>query len=143
MKLVDVNVLLYAHRRDALDHPTYRIWLEDLVNGEQAFGMAELVLSSFVRIATHRRVFDPPSTPEEAFAFAASLLNQPNCVLVKPGAQHWPIFHRLCIDADARGGLVTDAYLAALAIESGCEWITTDRDFARFPGLTWRHPLVH
>ena len=77
----------------------------------------------------------------EALTFAEQLRGQPNCVLVSPGTRHWEIFQRLCAEIDARGNMVPDAYLAALAIESGCEWISTDRDFSRFKGLRWRHPL--
>ena len=94
-----------------------------------------------MRIVTHPRVFDPPVPIAAALEFADSLRSQPNAVLVSPGESHWAIFERLCVAAGARGNLVPDAYLAALAIESGSEWITTDRDFSRFPGLRWRHPL--
>jgi uncharacterized protein len=87
-------------------------------------------------------VFDPPATIERALEFATALRVQPNVVGVSPGDRHWEIFERLCVAAGAKGNLVPDAYLAALAIESGCEWITTDRDFSRFPGLRWRHPLA-
>ena len=104
--------------------------------------MSELVLSGFARVVTHPRVFDPPVPVAEALAFADALRGQPNAVIVPPGSDHWAIFERLCIAADARGNLVPDAYLAALAIESGSEWVTTDRDFSRFPGLRWRHPLA-
>ena len=76
----------------------------------------------------------------DALAFAAQLREQPNAVLVAPGARHWDIFQRLCIASAVRGNLVPDAYLAALAIESGCEWVTADRDFARFDGLRIRAP---
>jgi len=93
-----------------------------------------------VRIATHPKVFKQPSRLDVALAFVAGLLAQPNAVAVRPGPRHWQIFTRLCHDARVRGNLVADAYLAALAIESGCEWITTDGDFARFPGLKWRRP---
>ncbi|TAK75093.1 MAG: PIN domain-containing protein, partial [Dehalococcoidia bacterium] len=75
-------------------------------------------------------------------AFANTLRSSPGVVIVGAGDRHWDIFERLCLEAGARGNLVTDAYLAALAIESGSELITTDRDFARFPGLRWRHPLA-
>lgn len=108
---------------------------------EPAFGFSELVLSAFVRIATHPRVFDPPTTIDDALKVADAIRNRPNAVAVTPGAQHWDIFGRLCRAASAKGPLVSDAYLAALAIESGSEWITTDRDYARFPGLRWRHPF--
>jgi uncharacterized protein len=99
------------------------------------------VLSGFVRIVTHPRIWSPAAPAEEAFGFVEAIVEQPNCLSVAPGPRHWAVFERLCRSVGARGNLVPDAYLAALAIESGCEWITTDRDYARFPGLRWRHPL--
>jgi toxin-antitoxin system PIN domain toxin len=141
MILPDVNVLVYAHREDTPDHPAYRAWLESVINSDQAYATADLVLSGFVRVVTHPRVFDRPSTLETALAFVAEVRNQPNCVLVQPGPRHWTIFERLCREANAKGNLIPDAYLAALAIETGSEWITTDRDYSRFSGLSWRHPL--
>jgi hypothetical protein len=141
MILPDVNVLAYAHRQDAPNHAAYREWLESMINGEQAYGMADLVLSGFLRAVTHPRVFNPPSALEQAFGFTADVRNQPNCVLVQPGPRHWGIFEQLCRAASVKGNLVLDAYLAALAIESGSEWVTTDRDFSRFPKLSWRHPF--
>jgi toxin-antitoxin system PIN domain toxin len=142
MILTDVNVLVYAHRADAPGHPAYREWLEALINGDAAYGISELVLSGFLRVVTHPRVFNPPSDLDSAFAFAQTIRSQPNTVLISPGPRHWEIFQHLCEVAGVRGNLVPDAYLAALAIESGCEWISTDRDYSRFPGLKWRHPLV-
>lgn len=94
-----------------------------------------------MRVATHPRIFAPPAPIEQALEFATALRTQPNAVIMSPGPRHWGIFERLCRAAGAKGNLVADAYLAALAIESGSEWITTDRDFSRFPGLRWRHPL--
>jgi len=99
------------------------------------------VLSGFVRVVTNRRIFGIPTPTREALAFAGTLRAQPNAVIVTPGERHWQIFARLCIDAGAKANVVADAYHAALAIESGSVWITTDRDFSRFPGLDWRHPL--
>jgi toxin-antitoxin system PIN domain toxin len=141
MILTDVNVLVYAHRADAPGHLAYREWLEALINGDAAYGFSELVLSGFLRVVTHPRVFNPPSDLDSAFAFAQAIRGQPNGVHISPGSRHWEIFQRLCEVADVKGNLVPDAYLAALAIESGCEWVTTDRDYSRFPGLKWRHPL--
>lgn len=142
MRLVDVNVLLYAFRDAAPGHEAYRAWLESAIEADEPFAVAELVLSSFVRVATHPRVFDPPASLEEALAFADALRNVPNVVPVAPGPRHWQLFERMCRDGAARGNLVTDAFLAALALEAGCELVTTDRDFARFPSLRWRHPLT-
>jgi len=140
--LTDVNILVYAHRDDAPDHGSYRAWLEGVVNGDEAYGVSELVLSGFIRVVTHAKVFNKPSPIAAAFEFADQLRGSPNSVRVDPGARHWPIFQRLCLEVGAKGNLVPDAYLAALAIESGCEWITTDRDYSRFAGLRWRHPLA-
>jgi uncharacterized protein len=141
MILTDVNVLIYAHREDAPGHVAYRQWLEALINGDQAYGYSDLVLSGFLRVVTHPRVFDPPSDLASALAFARVIRDQPNAVPILAGARHWAIFEGLCKAARVKGNLVPDAYLAALAIEWGSEWITTDRDYSRFPGLKWRHPL--
>lgn len=141
MILPDVNVLVYAYREDAPGHGSYREWLEATINGESAFGLSDLVVSGFLRVVTHPRIFDPPSPLADAMEFAEALRGCSNRVAVSPGSDHWRIFRRLCDQAGAKGNLVPDAYLAALAIERGCEWITTDRDFARFSGLRWRHPL--
>lgn len=141
MVLPDVNILVYAFRPDATDHERYRDWLQDLVDGPAAFGCSDVVLSGFLRIVTHPRVFASPDSLEAATAFATAVRDQPHCVPVSPGPRHWDLFLQLGRAVGARGNLVPDAYLAALAIEAGCEWITTDRDFARFTGLRWRHPL--
>jgi toxin-antitoxin system PIN domain toxin len=143
MVLPDVNVLVYAFRTDAPDHAAYNSWLTDVINGDAAFGSANLVLSGFLRVVTHPRVFTPPSPVEDALSFAETIRSSPNCIPVSPGSRHWSIFARLCREGGAKGNLIPDAYLAALAIEAGTEWITTDRDFSRFPGLQWRHPLHH
>ncbi|MER3487498.1 MAG: VapC toxin family PIN domain ribonuclease [Chloroflexota bacterium] len=138
----DVNVLVYAHREELPGHEDCRRWLEATLAGDAAFGLSELVLSGFLRFVTHPRVFKAPTPLHEALAFTEVLRSQPNCVLVQPGPRHWQIFERLCRETGAKGSLVADAYLAALAIESGCEWVTTDRDYSRFPGLRWRHPVA-
>ena len=103
--------------------------------------MSDLVLSGFLRIVTHPRVFREPSPLDVAIAFAREVMDRPNCVLTQPGERHWGIFERLCRESGARGNLISDAFLAALAIESGSIWVTTDRHYARFQGLSWRHPL--
>jgi toxin-antitoxin system PIN domain toxin len=142
MRLVDVNVLVYAFRADAPGHAEHRAWLQGLVDSDEAYAVSDQVLSGFLRIVTHRRVFHPATPIEAALAFAVAFRNRPNAVPVAPGARHWELFTRLCQEVGAKGNLVPDAWLAALAIERGCEFITTDRDFARFPSLRWRHPLA-
>ena len=141
MILLDVNVLVYAHREDAENHQLYRKWLETQLDSFEPCGISELVLSGCLRIITHPKVFTPPSSVAEGLRYVQQLRSHPNTRLVCPGASHWRIFTELCQNVEAKGNLVPDAYHAALAIESGCEWITTDRGFARFPRLRWRHPL--
>ena len=141
MILVDVNVLVYAHREDTSRHLEYHAWVDGVVNGDEAYGVSDLVLSGFLRVVTNPQVFAAPTPMERALEFAEALRGAPTCVPVAPGDRHWEIFIRLCRDAGVRGNLVPDAWFAALAIESGSEWITTDRDYARFSGLRWRHPL--
>ena len=140
MMLPDVNILVHAFRTDTPDHGKCKEWLDRTVNGEAIFAMAPLVLSGMVRIVTHPKIFANPSSLDESLEFCEILLSQPNCALVRPGEGHWKIFSRLCREAVAKGNLVPDAWLAAMAIESGCEWVTLDRDFARFSGLKWRTP---
>ena len=141
MILLDVNVLVYAHRRDAARHEEYRAWLERTLTAAQPYGLSDLVLSGFIRVVTHPRVFRDPTPVAEALAFVDAVRDRSNGVRVEPGPRHWDIFRELCRRAEARGNLVPDAYLAAMAIESGAEWITTDGDFRRFAGLQARHPL--
>ncbi|MCC6193517.1 MAG: type II toxin-antitoxin system VapC family toxin [Burkholderiales bacterium] len=140
MILADVNVLIYAFRADCDRHAACRRWLADVVNGPSAYGVSPQVLASVIRVCTHPRIFTQPSRLDEALTFCRVVSEQPHATLVTPGAEHWSIFERLCRDCAATGNLVQDAWFAALAIESGCEWITLDRDYARFPKLTWRPP---
>lgn len=141
MILTDVNVLVYAHRADAPDHARYREWLERTVNLPAPFGVPALVCSGFLRVVTHPRVFDPPTALTVALRQVERLRSRPNFTPIGPGQRHWRIFTDLCAKGRVKGNLVADAYFAAIAIESGGRWATTDRDFARFPGLDWFHPF--
>jgi len=138
--LPDVNVLVHAFRSDSPDHQLCRAWLDGVVNGEARYGMVLQILAGVVRVTTHPKVFVQPSSLDEVLRFCNILLSQPHCVVIQPGQRHWEIFSRLCIQADARGNLVPDAWFAALAIESGCQWVTLDRDYARFSQLQWSLP---
>jgi len=142
MRLVDVNVLVYAFRADAPGHEAHHDWLAKQVASDEAYAVSDHVLAGFLRVVTHPRVFHPPTPLEPALAFTRAYRERVNAVPVAPGGRHWGIFERLCTEAGARGNLVPDAWLAAVAIEHGCEFVTTDRDFARFPGLRWVHPLA-
>jgi hypothetical protein len=141
MILMDVNVLVYAHREDVKDHQAHRDWLESVVNSESAYGYSERVLSGFLRVVTHSKVFEQPSSMGVALAFAEQIRTAPQAVCLAPGKNHWKLFVR-CMEAiSAQGNDVPDAYLAALALEWDCDWVTTDRGFRRFKGLRVRHPL--
>jgi hypothetical protein len=140
MLLFDVNVLLYAHREETERHTVCLRELEIAVNGPQAFGFSDLIASSFLRVVTHPRIFNPPSPFPAAWEFLEGLRSSPRCLLLEPGSRHWELFRGLCESAGAKGNLIPDAYLAALALESGSTWVSTDRDYGRFPGLDWRMP---
>ena len=139
--LIDVNVLVYAHRTDATGHTRYRDWLQSIVNSDAGYGLSDLALSGFLRVVTHPRIFQRPTPLKTALDFISEIRDRSNCIPISPGPRHWEIFIRLCQTVNARGNLIPDAYFAALAIESGTEWVKTDRDYARFPGLRWRHPI--
>jgi uncharacterized protein len=140
MMLPDVNVLIYAFRKDVPQHAICRKWLNHVITGDERFGISPLALSAVVRITTNPRSYKEPSSIEDALGFGDDLLGQPHCQIVVPGERHWDIFKRLCVETGTRGPLVTDAWYAALAIEWGCDWVTLDGDYARFPGLKWREP---
>ena len=146
MILCDATVLVHAHKRGAPEHDRHHTWLAGALHADEPFGVSDLVLSEFLRLVTHPRLFDPPSTWSDARDFARTLRTADNAVPVSPGRRHWAIFQRLVEDCGEDGhpthAALPDAYLAALAIEAGAEWITTDRGFARYPGLRWRHPLT-
>jgi len=134
-------VLVAAHRIGHAHHEPARLWLDEMRRGPGSFGLSELVLSGFARIVTNPRAFAPASTVDEALGFADVLRQDLRAVHVRPSARHWAVFRDLLIGTQMRGSDVADAYLAALAIDAGCEWITFDRGFSRFPGLRWRSPL--
>lgn len=141
MDLLDVNILVNAYRRDAPRHREFLKYVQSLVDGDRPFAVPAVVLSGFFRVVTHPRIFDPPSTFDDALIFAQQLRATTHCLSVVPGAAHWGIFVAMCQKGAARGSLVSDAYLAAMAVEIGAELVTDDRGFGRWPSLRWRHPL--
>lgn len=142
MELPDVNVLIYAHREDAPEHDRYASWLAKLAEGAAPFALSSVTLGGFLRIVTNPRIFQPATPMDLALAFCRQLMARPTAAFLQPGARHWAIMVDLIERAGVRGAMVSDAYLSALAIEHGCELVTTDSDFARFPSLRWRHPLA-
>lgn len=138
MDLLDVNVLVNAHRGDALDHQRNSDYLQSLASGSDPFAVPSIVWSGFLRIVTHPKVFTPPSTLEDGLLFAEQIRNLPQCIMLQPGPAHWDTFVELCRAGSAKGNLISDAYLAAMTKESGNELLTGDRGFSRWPGLKWR-----
>jgi toxin-antitoxin system PIN domain toxin len=138
--VLDVNVLLAAHRADHPSHDVVRAWLDDVLAGAEPFAIPGWVWASFIRISTNRRIFTVPTPLADAFAFLDAMRRQPRHVSLESGERHLELFEELCRGADSAGDLAMDAYLAAFAIEHGCTLASLDRDFARFPSLTWIRP---
>lgn len=140
MKLLDVNVVLAAHRDDHPDFDTARTWLDQTVAASKPFAIVDLVAGSFLRIATNRRIFSIPTPVDDAFAYLKALRAQPAHVMLAPGPGHVALLEQLCTSAEASGDLIADAQLAAIALEHACELVSFDRDFARFSELNWSRP---
>jgi toxin-antitoxin system PIN domain toxin len=141
MLLVDVNIWIYAVRSDSVQHDEYHEWVDEILTGGETVGVSELVLSGVVRLLTSHRVFPQPSSIAQALEACRAIRSAPAAIALRPGPRHWSIFDGLCTEVGAKANTVADAYHAALAIEHGATWITTDRGFARFPGLKWRQPF--
>ena len=141
MTLVDANVLLYAYDSDSRHHARARRWLEAQFSTGRPLRFALITLLAFVRIASDRRVYARPLNPVEACAIVESWLSHPNAQLLQPGPRTWALLSELCEEGQAKGAMVMDAHLAALALEHGAAIATTDRDFARFLRLETVNPL--
>jgi uncharacterized protein len=131
-----------AHRRDHDEHDQVRAWLEDEVNSDSPFALADLAVAGFIRVVTNPRIYERPSKLETALEFVDGLVAQPTCVAVSAGPDHWPILRRVLLAADARGNLVPVAHLAAIATAHGATVATRDRGFARFRGVRWLDPMA-
>lgn len=142
MILVDANLLIYATDADSAHHARARAWVEELLSGATPVGLAWVVILAFLRITTRHGVLRRPYTPERAFRFIDEWLNQPYVSALGPGEHHWPILRNLLKATGTAGNLVSDAHLAALAIEHGCTVYSTDHDFKRFPGVEHVNPLA-
>ena len=141
MILVDTNILLYAQDSLSSLQQKARLWWDDLLSQSEPVCLCWTVLSAFIRIGTNPRVFEHPLSLEQALARIQSWFDQPCTRVIRPTEQHWTVFQQMLTDGQAVANLVTDAHLAALAIEHGCAIASTDSDFARFPKLKWINPL--
>jgi toxin-antitoxin system PIN domain toxin len=141
MVIPDVNLLLYANVSAFRQHAAAKKWWEALLGGREEVGIAGPALFGFVRIATNRRVLDPPMAVEGALARVETWLSRAQVRFLQPGPRHLEIAFRLLRALGAAGNLTTDVQLAALAIENQAELHSNDSDFARFPDLRWVDPL--
>lgn len=142
MILIDANLVIYAYDRSDPHHPAARPWLERTIDGEEPVGFPLMTLLAFLRVSTNPRLHLEPLSSATAFAIIRSLLDHPNVRMVTPTERHWSTFEDLAARGQARGPLLMDAHLAALAIEHGATLATTDRDFSRFAGLRTIDPLA-
>jgi toxin-antitoxin system PIN domain toxin len=140
--LVDANILLYAEDSLSAHHQQARSWWDEQLSGRSPVCLSWVVLAAFIRIGTNPRVFAHPLSLSQAVSRVQSWLDQPCTRVVQPTERHWVVFQQMLTSGQAVGNLVTDAHLAALAIEHGCELFSTDADFARFPKLKWKNPLT-
>lgn len=141
MKLIDLNLLIYAVNRDAPLHREARQWWEECLSDTEIIGLAWVVILGFLRITTSDRILPRPLTAEEAIRLMEEWLERPAVSVVSPTERHWDIFRQIIGPLGTAGNLTTDAHLAALAIENGATLCSTDIDFARFPMLRWVNPL--
>jgi toxin-antitoxin system PIN domain toxin len=139
--LVDANLLLYAEDALSPQHETARTWWDSQLSGASPVCLSWGVLCAFIRISTNSRVYDRPLNLDQATSRLQSWLDQPCVRLVHPTERHWTVLQELLKEGQALGNLVTDAHLAALAVQHGCTLMSTDGDFARFPKLKWSNPL--
>lgn len=140
MILVDANVVLYAYHPRAEQHKPCRLWVEEAFSGFAPIGLPWLTLWAFLRISTNPRAFEKPLSMKEAQKIIASWIDLPIVQVIEPGERYWEILSRLLVEAQVSGPLVTDAALAALALEHGASICTTDRHFTRFPNVKTLDP---
>jgi len=140
--LIDANLLLHAYNPRSAVHEAARSWLQRALSGPEPVAFAWVTVWAFLRISTSSRVFEQPLTIAEATDIVASWLAQPAVGLLEPGDRHWDILRKTATAGQAAGSLVMDAALAAIAREHGARLCTTDRDFARFPDVSWVNPLA-
>jgi len=133
--LIDANLLLYACNETAPQHAVARKWLDETITSGEPVRFAWSTLNTFLRIVTHRSIFPRPMNLEEAIHIVDELLRRPSVAVLDPAERYWSIFAPLVVQSQARGDLIPDAHLAALAIEHGATLCTTDKDFTRFDGL--------
>ena len=142
MMLVDANLLLYAEDSLSEHHEAARAWWDGQLSGSEPVALCWPVLATFIRIGTNARLHRRPLTLREAIERVQSWQDQPCVRIIQATDRHWEHFQRMLRAGNATANLVSDAHLAALAVEHNCILASTDADFARFRGLKWRNPIV-
>ena len=141
MVLFDVNIYVYAHREDSDFHREAKQYLQHAFSTQQFVGFSPLALAGFIRVVTHPKVFLEPTSLDTAVAFCEAIIENSSSGPILHGRSSWAIFSHLIQTAGGKGNVIPDAWFAALAIEHDCTWVTTDRDYSRFPGLKVEYPL--
>ncbi|MDF0666140.1 MAG: type II toxin-antitoxin system VapC family toxin [Nitrospira sp.] len=141
MKLIDLNILLYAINEDSPHHGTIRAWWEEALNGDESLGLPWVVLLGFLRISTNRDIFPRPLDPDTAIGKVHAWLSLDQVRLLHEKDEHWEILRSLLSESGTAANLVTDAHLAALAISYDAVLVSCDNDFARFKRLRWENPM--
>ena len=142
MIVPDINLLLYAYDSDSQFHSTTLAWWQGCLSGTETVGLPQVVVFGFVRVGTNARVFHRPMTVSEAAANVRSWLEQPVVQVLDSDSNHTEQTLKLLESVGVGGNLVTDAQIAAIAIEHGGVVHTSDTDFIRFPGLRWFNPIT-
>jgi toxin-antitoxin system PIN domain toxin len=142
MKLLDANILLYAYNSSSQEHRQAQRWLEGAFAAPDPVGLCWLTIWAFLRISTNSRVFQQPLQTSQATRIVSKWLSHPSVTLLAPGDRYWSILSRLVVESQCRGPLISDASLAALALEHGAVLCTTDKDFTRFSELRTLNPLA-
>lgn len=141
MILVDANILLYAEDELSPFNAAARLWWDEQLSGASPVCLCWAVINAYIRVGTNPRIFQRSLSLDEMLSRVQSWLDQPCVRIVRPTERHWTVCQKMLREGQAIGNLVSDAHLAALAVEHGCELTSTDSDFSRFPGLRWRNPL--
>ena len=142
MTIIDTNILLYAYDANAKQQERAEEWLNALLSSDEQIGLPWITLWGFIRVSTNPRILSAPMESQEVFSIVRDWIAQPSVVVPEPGSRYAAILERLVVGTGARGGLVTDAAIAALAIENGATLASADYDFSRFPDLKWVNPLA-
>lgn len=142
MTIIDANLLIYFYNEDSKHHDATAKWFDSLISSTEQVGLPWITLWAFLRLSMNPKILPTPFSPDQAFSIVRDWIEQPAVILVHPGPRHAAILERLVVGTGARAGMVTDAALAALAIENGATLASADHDFSRFPDLKWVNPLA-